>query len=137
MKIRITPAQWGYIHGHIEQTLSEMGVTPPPRRPDGVVEMELSQLQIDAFQRRGSAHRLEILPDDPPPAPAPPAPPTFEEAFAQAITTPELPIPEALRPNHGAFKPAPGVFETPVISEAEKRAYPPAYQPGNTGGSTR
>jgi hypothetical protein len=85
MKVRITPHP-SYIHGHIEKTLSFLGVTPPPPTPDGTVEVELSPLQLDQFRLKGSAHQIEIIPDAPPvPAGPPPGmrlvhePPTVEE----------------------------------------------------------
>lgn len=62
MKVRITPAG-GYAHGHIETLLIQLGITPPPRHPDGIVEMELTQGQLDMFSLRGGAHKVEKLPD--------------------------------------------------------------------------
>ena len=55
MRIRITPA-YGYVHGHIETLLIRLGITPPARRPDGIVEMDMSEAQIGAFQLTGNAH---------------------------------------------------------------------------------
>lgn len=80
MKVRITPAG-GYAHGHIETVLIQIGITPPPRQPDGVVEMELSQSQLDTFRLRGGAHRVDIVPDEPVPVvvPSDPAPAATEE----------------------------------------------------------
>ena len=62
MRVRITPAT-AYSHGHIEKTLVQCGITPPPSRADGVVEMELSEYQLSQFQLRGDAHHVERLPD--------------------------------------------------------------------------
>ena len=59
--VRITPAL-GYAHGHIESLLIQMGLNvPSPRRPDGIVQMEMSEAQIATFQLRGNAHRVERL----------------------------------------------------------------------------
>jgi len=89
MLVRITPAL-GYAHGHIETLLIQMGLTVPPRRPDGVVEIEMSEAQIERFQLRGNAHKLERIatgeitsmwPVEAPPPPAPVAPPAAESLF--------------------------------------------------------
>ncbi len=84
MRVKILPAR-AYAHGHIETLLIQMGVTPPsPRSKDGTVEVELSEQQLATFQLRGSAHKLERLPDaatspsPPPPAPVPQAAPAIE-----------------------------------------------------------
>lgn len=84
MRVRITSAR-AYAHGHIETLLIQMGVTPPsPRSKDGTVEVELSEQQLATFQLRGSAHKVERLPDaatspsPPPPAPVPQAAPAIE-----------------------------------------------------------
>ena len=63
MKVRITPAV-AYAHGHIEKTLLEIGVRHPAPRPDGIVEMELTPLQLSQFQLRGGAHKVEIIPEE-------------------------------------------------------------------------
>ena len=72
MKVRISPAG-GYAHGHIETLLIQLGITPPARQPDGIVEMELTQQQLDSFRLRGGAHKVEILPETPTPIVVPPA----------------------------------------------------------------
>lgn len=61
MRVKITPAH-GYIPGHVETTLMQMGVTPPARTPDGTVTMELSEAQIEKFALRGGSHKIERLP---------------------------------------------------------------------------
>ena len=72
MRVRISPAG-GYAHGHIETLLIQLGIAPPsPRDPDGIVVMELTQAQLDAFSLRGGAHRVEILPELPAPIVLPP-----------------------------------------------------------------
>ena len=72
MRVRITPAT-AYSHGHIEKTLVQCGITPPPSRADGVVELELSEYQLSQFQLRGGAHHVERLPDVVAPAEVAPA----------------------------------------------------------------
>jgi len=97
MKIRITPA-YGYVHGHIETLLIRQGITPPARRPDGIVELEMSEAQVATFQLTGNAHKIERLADSeapapvaeapaPSPAPAPAAAPVADSPFV-ALTCP-------------------------------------------------
>jgi len=93
--VRITPAL-GYAHGHIESLLIQMGLNvPSPRRPDGIVQMEMSEAQIATFQLRGNAHRVERLHGEETqapteaPAPAPagsPAPAAVPEVESPFIT---------------------------------------------------
>jgi hypothetical protein len=81
-RVRISPAL-GYAHGHIDSLLIQDGITPPtPRRPDGIVEMDLTEAQVARFQLRGNAHRIQWLTDGQPaeqtPAPAEAAPAAIE-----------------------------------------------------------
>ena len=63
MRVRITPAL-AYAHGHVENVLIRIGCNPPsPRRPDGIVEMDLTEAQIQQFQLIGNAHHVERLPE--------------------------------------------------------------------------
>jgi predicted nucleic acid-binding Zn ribbon protein len=93
MKIRITPAH-GYVHGHIETLLIRQGITPPARRPDGIVELDMSEAQIAAFRLTGNAHKIERLADSEAPAPVaeapapPPAPAPAADSPFVALTCP-------------------------------------------------
>jgi len=97
MKVRITPAG-GYAHGHIETLLIQLGITPPPRHPEGIVEMELTQAQVDAFQLKGGAHRVQILPE--------PTPIVLPPQAVAPVTHAPVPIPD----------PAPAAKQTPSPS---------------------
>ena len=89
MRVRIIPAH-GYVHGHAENLLLQQGIAVPVRRPDGIVEVDLTEQQIATFQLKGNAHRLERLAEGdvsaPAAAPVPqaaaaPVAPVVESAF--------------------------------------------------------
>lgn len=61
MKVKLTPAR-AYAHGHIETLLGQIGVAPPvPRRPDGIVIVEMTEQQLATFQLKGGAHGVERI----------------------------------------------------------------------------
>ena len=60
MKIKVTPA-YGYAHGHAEKVLIALGASSISTDPDGIVTAEVSAQQLEAFQLRGVAHKLEVL----------------------------------------------------------------------------
>jgi len=61
MKIKVTQG-YGYIPSHAEVLLRQVGANVLKTDTDGtVVEAELSEQQLQAFQVRGGAHKVEVL----------------------------------------------------------------------------
>ena len=117
MKVRIHPAM-AYAHGHIENVLIQIGITPPVRRPDGVVEIDLSEAQITQFQLRGNAHRVERVQEgtQSPAVAVPPAAPAAAPVAAPAAEKPTFATvvcPWCAKDNNIviALAPAGGTFE--------------------------
>lgn len=60
MKIRVTPA-YGYAHGHAEKVLIATGVRDVSTDPDGTVNATVTEQQLETFQLRGVAHKVEVV----------------------------------------------------------------------------
>ena len=86
MKIKVTQSPL-YAHGHALRLLGQVGATIRKSDPEGDIEAEATQYQVDQFQLRGMAHHIEVIPEAPPTPPAPVTPrevyvPTIEEVEA-------------------------------------------------------
>ncbi len=104
----------------VRTLLGEVGVTGPMLQDETSIKCVMTEDQIARFRNsRGAAHKLEIVPDAPPPAPAP--------------------EPQAAAPGPVAV-PDPVVIDPEILSDDEPRPKDPAIQDAeddgpNAGGS--
>lgn len=96
MRVKITP-NTTYHPGHIGGLISLVAPGPMVVDKDGSVTVKLSQAQLDEFHRRGgSAHKVEILPDAPDPAPVEAAP--VQQTPLQRVARPESEVQVTAQP---------------------------------------
>ena len=90
-KYLITPNQH-YVAGHAQSVLGTIGSGPLMARPDGSIIVMLTDQQYQMFTIRGSAHKIQLVPEgEAEPAPAPPPPLPIPNTASGAAPVPPPP----------------------------------------------